>query len=181
MRLLFLFGAACCSFLGWTTCAATLPQSEPGEPAIDLRYEVTKSSGHFNIWTAQEILIDPETGETNKIDHQVVQLGSGLNYFDDVTQAWQPSVPQFDLDDQGVSATRVFHQVHLASDPAQRSEFKKMTEPLKQHHTASNSFWLSVIPASRRTRLAELAPVARTCGLSVCSFPPARLRSNVGR
>ncbi len=75
-----------------------LPITQSGEP---LSWQVTQRDFHSETWEAAEAIPNPETNKPIIQRHKFVTLGSGLNFFDEQSQQFKPTVEKFELTPDG--------------------------------------------------------------------------------
>src|SRR5262245_60034043 len=80
------------------------PNSPPSVARIRLKYQPTARDEISTTWEATEEITDAVTGARSTRLHRYVEIGSGLNYFDETTGVYAPSEDLIELTDNGGAA-----------------------------------------------------------------------------
>jgi hypothetical protein len=80
--------------------------SPHSEAPIELNYQPTGRDEISTTWEATEEITDAVTGVRRTRSHSYIEIGSGLNYFDETAGVYVPSEDLIELTDDGGAAAR---------------------------------------------------------------------------
>src|SRR2546425_2546557 len=86
----------------------------PAQDAAPVSWQITQRDFHSETWESAVPVVDPFNGKTRFQRHKFMSIGSGMNFWDQESQSFQPTREEFSITPDGKFATALFGPIRLA-------------------------------------------------------------------